>query len=203
MKRITLLFGFAWMGIAAAAGAADSSAKPDPTQVARAMHTAMKDHARVTVGVRAGDITGADHRALQAAVDYVASLGDGDSLRGRVVAGMRAITVHEGGLTRLFLEGIAGIDGLTLYGIADADRWNERTPTFAIRIDAMTPRELAEELARRGIFVWDGNYYALSIMERLGLEESGGAARIGFCHYNTPNEVDRVVADLADVAAKR
>ncbi|HXJ63466.1 MAG TPA: cysteine desulfurase-like protein [Actinomycetota bacterium] len=140
---------------------------------------------------------------LTAAVDYVASLGDGDSLRGRVVAGMRAITVHEGGLTRLFLEGIAGIDGLTLYGIADADRWNERTPTFAIRIDAMTPRELAEELARRGIFVWDGNYYALSIMERLGLEESGGAARIGFCHYNTPNEVDRVVADLADVAAKR
>jgi polygalacturonase len=77
MKRITFLFVAALMCLTAVAGAADSPSKPETTQLPRAMHTAMKDRPRVTVGVRAGDITGADHRALQAAVDYVASLGGG------------------------------------------------------------------------------------------------------------------------------
>jgi cysteine desulfurase family protein (TIGR01976 family) len=144
---------------------------------------------------------------LVAAVDYVASVGsefgdasDPTAQRDRVTAGMRAITDHEGSLTRRFLAGVRTIDGLTVYGIADPNRWTERTPTFAMRIDGTTPRALAEDLGRRGIFVWDGNYYALSIMERLGLEDSGGAVRIGFCHYNTPDEVDRVLAELADIA---
>jgi cysteine desulfurase family protein (TIGR01976 family) len=139
---------------------------------------------------------------LSAAVDYLAGLvEDGGSPRDRLVAGMTAVTAYEGSLTRRFLSAAAGIPGLTLYGIADPDRWVERTPTFAFRLDSMAPRALAEELGRRGIFVWDGNYYALSIMERLGLEESGGAVRVGFCHYNTADEVDRVVAALADIAA--
>ena len=69
-----------------------------------------------------------------------------------------------------------------------------------MRLAGITPRALAGELARRGISVWDGNYYALSIMERLGLEDSGGAVRIGFCHYNTPAEVDRVVGELNAIA---
>ncbi len=149
------------------------------------------------------------HEALAgliATVDYVASLGEelgearGERLRDRVTAGMRAVTAFEGSITRRFLSGIADIPGLTLFGVGDPDRWTERTPTFALRLDAVPPRALAEELGRRGVFVWDGNYYALSIMERLGLEDSGGAVRIGFCHYNTPDEVDRVLAELADIA---
>jgi cysteine desulfurase family protein (TIGR01976 family) len=145
---------------------------------------------------------------LIAAVDYLAGLGvefggaDGASTRrDRVVAGMETVREYEGSLTRRFLEAAGGIPGLTLYGIADPDRWRERTPTFAIRMRTLEPRALAEELGRRGIYVWDGNYYALSIMERLGLEESGGAVRIGFCHYNTPDEVDRVIDELAHIAA--
>jgi cysteine desulfurase family protein (TIGR01976 family) len=143
---------------------------------------------------------------LVAAVDYVASLGTefgdarGDGLRDRAAAGMRAVTAYEGSITRRFLSGLPAIPGLTLYGVDDPNRWTERTPTFAVLLDGTTPRALAEELGRRGIFVWDGNYYALSIMERLGLEDSGGATRIGFCHYHTPDEVDRVLAELADIA---
>jgi cysteine desulfurase family protein (TIGR01976 family) len=143
---------------------------------------------------------------LVAAVDYLASVGSdrgdarGAGLRDRVAAGMHTITAYEGSLTRRFLTGVGEIPGLTLYGIADPSRWTERTPTFALRIDGMVPRAVAEELGRRGIFVWDGNYYALSIMERLGLEESGGAVRVGFCHYNTADEVDRVLTELADIA---
>jgi selenocysteine lyase/cysteine desulfurase len=83
---------------------------------------------------------------------------------------------------------------------------DERTPTFALRIAGRPPRETALELAGRGIFGWDGNYFAQAVMERLGLEESGGAVRVGFCHYHTTEEVDRVVAELAamsDKAARR
>jgi cysteine desulfurase family protein (TIGR01976 family) len=137
-----------------------------------------------------------------AAVDYLAGLGgdERNDRRSRVLAGMEAVRSAEGSLTRRFLGAVPSIPSCVLYGIADPDRWRERTPTFALRLGQRSPREVAEELDRRGIFAWDGNYYALAIMERLGLEESGGAVRIGFCHYNTPDEVDRVVGELTQIA---
>jgi selenocysteine lyase/cysteine desulfurase len=66
-----------------------------------------------------------------------------------------------------------------------------------VRVGDRHPAEIAKALGERGVFVWDGNYYALELMERLGLEDSGGAVRIGFTHYNTPAEVDRVLEELA------
>jgi cysteine desulfurase family protein (TIGR01976 family) len=141
---------------------------------------------------------------LTAAVDYIAGIGRGagtdGTRRAEVVAGFDAIAAHERELSGRFLEGIGSIPDLTLYGIGDLDRIDERTPTFALRLEGFTPRALGEELGRRGIFTWDGNYYALAVMERLGLEDSGGAVRIGFCHYNTLEEVDRVLAELRDIA---
>ena len=141
---------------------------------------------------------------VRAAVDYIAALAPesnaGDARRDRILAAMDAIRTYEASLTRRFLDGLRGIPGATLYGTADPERWRERTPTFAIRLANRSPREVSEELARRGIYVWDGNYYALSIMERLGLQESGGAVRVGFCHYNTADEVDRVVHELTEIA---
>jgi selenocysteine lyase/cysteine desulfurase len=106
----------------------------------------------------------------------------------------------EAELSRRFLEGIGGIASVRLYGIAEPERTGERTPTFAIRVADQHPADTAKRLAERGIYVWDGNYYALEIMERLGLEDSGGAVRIGFSHYNTPAEVDRVLEELAALA---
>ena len=136
-----------------------------------------------------------------AAVEYLAELGEGGARRAAVRAAFeRAIVPWEAELSRRFLEGIRGIAPVRLYGIADPGRVGERTPTFAIRVGEQPPAETAKTLAERGIFVWDGNYYALEIMERLGLEDSGGAVRIGFCHYNTPDEVDRVLEELATLA---
>jgi cysteine desulfurase family protein (TIGR01976 family) len=118
-----------------------------------------------------------------ASVEYLAELGEGGGRRAAVAdAFERAIVPHR------------------LYGIADPGRVGERTPTFAIRVGEQPPSESAKTLAERGIFVWDGNYYALEIMERLGLQDSGGAVRIGFCHYNTSDEVDRVLEELATLA---
>ncbi len=89
---------------------------------------------------------------------------------------------------------------LTIHGIADPERLAERTPTFAVRLGDQHPLDTAKALGERGIFVWDGHYYALELMERLGLQETGGAVRIGFCHYNTPAEVDRVLEELSALA---
>jgi cysteine desulfurase family protein (TIGR01976 family) len=135
-----------------------------------------------------------------AAVAYLASLGgDGDRRDALRAAFEAAIVPWEARLARRFLDGLRDLDHVRLYGIADADRARERTPTFAIRVGDRAPLETAKALADRGVFVWDGHYYALELMERLGLQETGGAVRVGFCHYNTPGEVDRVLEELADL----
>jgi selenocysteine lyase/cysteine desulfurase len=91
------------------------------------------------------------------------------------------------------LAGLQEIRGLRLYGIGDPARLESRCPTFALRIEGHTPVELATRLGEQGIFTWDGNYYAINVTERLGVEQSGGFLRIGFVHYNTEEEVDRVL----------
>ena len=138
-----------------------------------------------------------NHEALagfSACIDYIATLGSvSGSRRERIVAAMQAIRRHEELLTRSFLEGIRAVDGIELYGIADSRRAAERTPTFALRLEGRTPGEVTKALAGEGVFAWDGNYYALEVMERLGLEDSGGAVRIGLCHYHSVAEVDYVL----------
>ena len=94
------------------------------------------------------------------------------------------------------LRGLAEIPGLRLYGIASPAHIAFRCPTFAVRIAGQHPAELAKKLGDRGIFTWDGNYYALNLTERLGVEHDGGFLRIGFVHYNTEEEVERVLAEL-------
>jgi cysteine desulfurase family protein (TIGR01976 family) len=104
----------------------------------------------------------------------------------------RAIQFHEHELSLRMLRGLAEIPGLRLYGIADPAHVAQRCPTFAIRIEGRHPAELAKQLGDRGIFTWDGNYYALNLTERLGVEQDGGFLRIGVVHYNTTEEVARV-----------
>jgi cysteine desulfurase family protein (TIGR01976 family) len=139
-----------------------------------------------------------------AAAGYLAGLAPGDAAGDRRTAIGRAfaeaIGPWEAALSGRFLEGITAVPEVRLWGIADVGRLGERTPTFAIRIGDRHPMETAKALAERGVFVWDGHYYALELMERLGLQDSGGAVRIGFCHYNTPGEVDRVLEELAALA---
>ena len=137
---------------------------------------------------------------LSAAIAYLESLGDTEGTRrSRLVAAYDAIAEHERELAGRFLAGLEEQPHVRLWGIRDADRLHERTPTFAVRVGSQAPAETAKALAARGIFVWDGDYYAREIMTRLGLLESGGAVRIGFCHYHTAGEVDRVLDALADL----
>jgi cysteine desulfurase family protein (TIGR01976 family) len=115
---------------------------------------------------------------------------------------MAAIQNYERLLSDRLLSGLATIPGIRIYGLTTEEDIFRRVPTVAITLEGWTPRALAEKLAERGIFCWDGNYYALTLMERLGLEEHGGALRIGMAHYNTAEEIDRLLAALQEMTAR-
>ena len=136
----------------------------------------------------------------RAAVEYLAQISNTQyqtsTRRERVVAGMTAIKEYEQMLSARLISGLGRIKGLKIWGITDPARLDRRVPTVSFTLAGHSPREVAEHLGRRGIFVWDGNYYALAVMERLGLEPAGGMVRVGLVHYNTVEEIDRLVNEL-------
>ncbi|MBM3295673.1 MAG: aminotransferase class V-fold PLP-dependent enzyme, partial [Candidatus Aminicenantes bacterium] len=113
---------------------------------------------------------------------------------------MAAVQAYERGLSLALLKALRAVPGLRIYGIDDPARFAERVPTFAFRLDPLPPREIASGLDRDGIYVWDGNYYALEVVRRLGLEDKGGMVRAGAVHYNTLEEVERFGKALAGIA---
>ena len=142
-----------------------------------------------------------------AAVEYLADLGThygdasaGSSRRERLVAGMRAIRAYELDLYRYLAGRLAAIDGVEIVGLTADAAMERRTPTAAITIAGVRPRAAAEKLGRRGIAVWDGDFYATGLIERLGFAPDG-VVRIGLTHYNTRAEVDRLADELTEIAA--
>jgi selenocysteine lyase/cysteine desulfurase len=97
-------------------------------------------------------------------------------------------------------EGLFAIPNLQFYGISDLKRLHERCSTVSVRLANHTPAEIASFLGERGIFTWDGNYYALNLTEHLDVEKDGGFLRIGLAHYNTAEEVNRFLAALREIA---
>jgi len=160
---------------------------------------------------------------IEACVEYIVDLGRravecGDGRHGRpssearqvssarraaIEAAYAAIHEHERALLEKMMSGLQTIPGLKIYGITDPARFGDRCTTFAVRIEGHTPLELATKLGDRGFFTWDGNYYALNLTEHLDVEKSGGFLRIGLVHYNTPDEVDRLLATLHEIVGGR
>ncbi len=114
---------------------------------------------------------------------------------------MAAIRAYEFELSRALLSALQSVPGLTIFGLTDARRLDERVATFSFRLKDMHPRKVAELLAEQGIYVWDGNYYAINVTERLGLEDSGGMVRVGAAHYNTLDEVEKLKDALLKISA--
>ena len=148
---------------------------------------------------------------VAAAVDYIAGIGrrfapgtaDGSApRRAAILAAYGVIREYEMSLARKMIAGLLEIPGLTFYGITDPARFSQRVPTVAIRLARAKPAGIAAYLGERGIFTWDGNYYALNLTERLGVEKDGGLLRIGLVHYNTAEEVERLLAALREFAAR-
>jgi len=148
-----------------------------------------------------------NHEALAgvaAAIDYLGELGrktfpDPPDCRSQLLGAMQAIRQYERDLVTKLIAGLLEIEGLTLYGITDPAQFAWRTPTVSVRIDGYAPRQLAERLGEQGIFAWDGNYYALGLTERLGVESDGGMLRLGLVHYNTLEEIERLIDELKKI----
>lgn len=113
---------------------------------------------------------------------------------------MGSILAYERTLSSYLLTSLSLVPGVTMYGLTSPTDVHRRVPTVALTMRGKTPRALAEALANAGICAWDGNYYAIALMERLGLESTGGALRLGLTHYNTAEEIERCVAALTEVA---
>jgi cysteine desulfurase family protein (TIGR01976 family) len=141
------------------------------------------------VGRSYGDVTGAP------------GAGGGSERRRELVAGMAAIAAYERELVTRLINGLEAIPNVTIHGITDRARFAERVPTVSVSIDGTPPRAAAEALARDGIFVWDGDFYATGLIERLGKAEIGGVLRLGLVHYNTADEVDRTLEAVERVAS--
>ena len=114
--------------------------------------------------------------------------------------GMTAIRAYEFEIGRALLSALQAVPGLTLFGLTDERRLDDRVATFSFRLKDMHPRVVAEKLAENGIYVWDGNYYAINVTERLGLEDNGGMVRVGAAHYNTLEEVQRLKEALIKIS---
>jgi selenocysteine lyase/cysteine desulfurase len=114
--------------------------------------------------------------------------------------GLAAIRAYEFELSRALIESLEHIHGVRIYGISDIKRLGERVPTVSFRMAGKHPHEIAKALDKAGIYVWDGNYYALAVTERLGVEEDGGMVRVGAAHYNTLDEVSRLSEELEKIA---
>jgi cysteine desulfurase family protein (TIGR01976 family) len=144
-----------------------------------------------------------------AALGYLASVGERfgseysaefPEFSGRKLAlktGMTAIRAYEKDLCRRLLVGLKDIPGLRIYGISEPSHWEQRVPTVSVTLEGLTADEVARRLGERGIFVWDGHFYAVQAIERLGLADRGGLVRIGLCHYNTTEEVDILLHSLS------
>ena len=143
---------------------------------------------------------------ISACIEYLAEVGRRSepgavNRRAALLAAYRAIQQQEHTLAERLMEGLLQIPGLKLYGISDAARFDQRCPTFAVRVEGRTPLELATKLGEQGFFTWDGNYFALNLTERLDVERSGGFLRIGIAHYNTREEIDRFLVALKEIVS--
>jgi cysteine desulfurase family protein (TIGR01976 family) len=138
------------------------------------------------------------------AIEYLASIGDRYGIdselnRGRfegralqLQRAMHVIQQDEIALTQTLIAALEAIPQIHIWGITESHRMLDRVPTVSFTMDDHSPREIAEHLAKAGINVWDGNYYALAVTERLGLEDTGGMLRVGLVHYNSSDEIQRL-----------
>jgi cysteine desulfurase family protein (TIGR01976 family) len=142
---------------------------------------------------------------LVASIDYLTELGRQvtptvTNRRNALMTAMVSIQEYERSLSEYMIPHLLEIPGVTLYGITDPAKFTWRTPTVGMRMVGYTPFELAKALGDRGIFTWNGNFYALNLTQQLGLESSGGLLRIGCTHYNTIEEIRWMLQVLHELA---
>jgi cysteine desulfurase family protein (TIGR01976 family) len=133
---------------------------------------------------------------VKGAIDFIASLGEGSSLREKLANAMQTIEEYEADLAEKFRAGLQDLPGVKLYAAPEGAR---KTPTIAFRVEGYSTEEVCVRMLQHGFFVAAGDFYASTVAERLGIKDSGGFVRAGLAPYNTEEEVERFIAALEEV----
>ena len=147
--------------------------------------------------IETGTLNHAACAGVSAAIEFIASLGEGDSLRTKLVDAYSKISVHEFTLAKYLHDSLCVLDKVNVIG-QDFSNTN-RTPTVSFVHSDYTPNEICKKLASINICAWDGHFYALKAIQQLGLEKKGGVTRLGISIYNTKEEVERVVSVISNL----
>jgi selenocysteine lyase/cysteine desulfurase len=148
--------------------------------------------------IETGTLNHAALAGVTAAVDTIAAAGRGTTQRERLLDAFADIYAYEHELGRRLWEGLAASPGLTLFGSPFGTEL--RAPTVSFRVAGLAPGEVAAELGQRGFFVWDGDFYAVALIEALGLSDKGGLVRVGMAPYILPEEVDALLDAVRSLA---
>ena len=130
------------------------------------------------------------------AIEYLESLGSGDTRVARLRSAWSAIADYERALCQSLISKLRPIKGLTIRGITSDNAMHRRVPTVSFTVDGIDPAKLAQHFARENIFVWSGHNYALEPIHAMGLMDKGGVLRVGLAHYNTQSEVHSFISSL-------
>jgi len=150
--------------------------------------------------IETGTLNHAAIAGVKAAIEYIASWGEGRSLRARLVSAMEALHAHERALASFYRDNVGRLPGVTAWGPDFST--TRRAPTVSITIAGVTPSDAAAKLGETGVLVWDGDFYAARAMEVLGLARRGGVLRAGILMYNTREEVERLLEGVAAMAGR-
>ncbi|MGI9305168.1 MAG: cysteine desulfurase-like protein [Gammaproteobacteria bacterium] len=149
--------------------------------------------------IETGTLNHAAIAGVKAAVEYIATFGEGNDFRARLVTAMKRIATHEHTLAERLYDGLGDIAGVTVYG-PDFESAH-RAPTVSFTVEGKDPVETCKRLAEKGICAWDGHFYAITPLKALGLMEGGGVTRLGVSLYNTEDEIGRVLKTVAEIAS--
>jgi cysteine desulfurase family protein (TIGR01976 family) len=151
--------------------------------------------------IETGTLNHAAIAGVKGAIEYLAGLGTGKDLRSKLVSALNVIHEHEEKLGYRIHAGLRKLNGITVYGPAYGK--GLRAPTVSFTIDTLPANQVCDALARRGIFAWDGHFYAVRAVEILGLGAKGGLTRVGILLYNTSDEVERLLGGVKEIAKRR
>ena len=148
--------------------------------------------------IETGTLNHAAIAGVTAAVEYIASLGNGPDLRSKVVSAMRTIGEHERSLALTFYNGLKSLSGIMVYGQPFGEP--QRAPTISFTVGSKTAEEVSTLLGEKGFCTWDGHFYALRAIEVLGLLERGGVVRVGVSLYNAMEEIERLLKEVKHIS---
>ena len=141
--------------------------------------------------IETGTLNHAACSGVASAIDFISSIGEGPSLREKLESAYKQISVHEFELAKHLYDSLQDLDKITVIGQDFSS--NKRTPTVSFVHNDLSPQDVCKKLANENICAWDGHFYALKAIQKLGLEPAGGVTRLGVSLYNTKQEIDRVI----------